>query len=461
MLSVFRSPLIHAACLTLAVTSVLVVLAPRLVSSDEGSTERRTPVVRAVESAGPAVVNIYTETIVQSRSPFGRGRDPVFGDLFGDFFGRRPQPRQQRRNSLGSGVIVAKEGIVVTNEHVIVRANKVRVQLADHREFNARLIGSDSDADLAVLKLETEEPLPFIPIGENDSVMIGETVIAIGNPFGLSHTVTSGVMSAIGRTFQAGDIVYQDFLQTDASINPGNSGGPLLDVAGRLIGINTAVHREGQGIGFAIPLWRVRNIVEQILDHGSVLPAWIGLSVQSLSPDLALHFGVVSDAGALVRSVEEDSPAALAGIARGDIITHAQGARLSGAGDWQRRASGLSAGDKLRLRLLDGDTTRDVTLDIVSVPAKRIDDFSWLRLGLAVLEKQQPQRVVVAKLRKDSPATSIGFEPGDLIAGVGGVEISSVEDYRKELARHRDRNNILLAVVRGRRLYRVTVPLAR
>jgi serine protease Do len=449
----FASALLCLACLLRST--------PSQAAGDEAA--RRSPVVRAVEAAGPAVVGVFSETVVEERSPFGspRGGDPFFDDFFRDFFGAPPSRRERRRNSHGSGVIVSPDGIVVTNEHVIVRADTIRVQLADQREFEARLVGSDSDADLAVLRIEADEPLPFVTIGDNDSILIGETVIAIGNPFGLSHTVTTGVVSAVGRTFQAGDLVYQDFLQIDASINPGNSGGPLLDVNGRLIGINTAVHRDGQGIGFAIPLWRVRNIVEQILDHGSVLPAWIGLQVQTLTPELAAHFSATPDAGALVRGVEEGSPADLAGLERGVIVTHVQGARVHGAADWVGRVRGLSAGDKLRLRLLANGKPRDVVLDIVSMPARLIDAFGWDGLGIKVAGMAGAAAVRVDELRRGSPADRIGVRPGDLIAGIGGADIASVDDYRKALAGQRGRNNLLLAVIRGRRLYRVTVPLSR
>jgi serine protease Do len=444
-----------------------IVIALVLVASIDFATAgteelRRGPVVRSVESAGPAVVNIYTESTVASRSPFSspRGADPFSDGLFGEFFGGR-QPQSRKRNSLGSGVLVDPSGIVVTNEHVIVRADTIRVQLSDQREYTAHLIGSDSDADLAVLRIDADGALPHIRIGEEDSLMIGETVIAIGNPFGLTHTVTTGVLSAIGRTFAAGEIVYQDFLQTDASINPGNSGGPLLDVTGRLIGINTAVHPGGQGIGFAIPLWRVRNIVEQILDHGTVLPAWTGLFVQSLDRELAAHFGVAIDAGALVRDVEPSSPAALAGIQRGEIITHVQGGRIRSYSDFQRRAQGLSAGDKFRVRVGIAEKHRDVIIDIDSVPAARIDEFSWAGLGLKVQAADHRLGAAIESVRRDSPAARVGLRPGDIVAGMGGVELNDLEDYRKALARHRGRNNILLAVIRGRSLYRLTLPVER
>ena len=220
-------------------------------------SERRTPVVKVVEKTGPAVVNVYTETVVNTpfRSP-GQFSDP-FEELMPELFGNRP--RVQERQSLGSGVIVDANGTIVTNEHVIVQASSIRVLLADKREFTAKLIGADSDFDLAVLKVDADEKLPFIPLPTKESILIGETVVAIGNPYGLSHTVTVGVVSATGRTIQSGDVLYRDFIQTDASINPGNSGGPLINIDGDLVGINTAILGEAQGIGFSIPATRART----------------------------------------------------------------------------------------------------------------------------------------------------------------------------------------------------------
>ncbi len=421
---------------------------------------RRTPVVRAVEKTSPAVVNVYTETVVETRSPF---RSPFSGDPFFDnFFGRQQAPsRTRKRTSLGSGVLVDPEGLIVTNEHVIVRASTIRVLLADNREFDATLIGSDSDSDLAVLRVKSEEPLPHVPLSEDDSILIGETVIAIGNPFGLSHTVTTGVVSAVGRTIQAGDLVYQDFIQTDASINPGNSGGPLLDVEGRLIGINTAIHREAEGIGFAIPIRRVRNIVEEIIDHGTVRPAWIGIHVQDLTPDLAFHFGEKPGTGVLTRDIEEASPAQTAGLETGDVITHVQGHRTRNTTEFARRVRGLTAGDKLRLTIGRDGEVQTKTLDITSLPVELIDAFAWRGLGVAVEQEASLRGVRVKRVRQASPAEGVGMAPGDILSAVGGRTVDGMETFRKGLAAFRNSNNLLVSVVRGRRLYRVTVPLHR
>jgi serine protease Do len=428
---------------------------------------RRSTVVRTVEAVAPAVVGVYTEKTVAEPSPFRSpfGGDPFF-DPFAPFFGQPPPrrggaPRTHReRVSTGSGVIVESSGVVVTNQHVIGGGDTIRVQLADNREFEARLVGGDSDFDLAVLKLEAKAPLPYVPIGNDDSILIGETVIAIGNPYGLDHTVTTGVVSALGRTLQTGEALYNDIVQTDASINPGNSGGPLLDIRGRLIGINTAIHRDAQGIGFAIPIWRVRNVVDQILAHGSVLPTWIGVEVQELTSELAVHFGVRAGSGVLVRGIEPGSPASQTELRAGDIIARVQGERVSNTAEYQRRVRGLTSGETLRLSVLgEGGREQDLEVAIASLPLDMIDKFAWEAIGVEVAAVRGA--VTVRSVRRGSAAEEIGFEPGDVLAAVGGREIDSIEAFRKQVGASRSSASLLVSVVRGRRLYRVVVPLAR
>jgi len=424
---------------------------------------RRSAVVRTVEKVAPAVVGVYTERTVAAPSPF---RSPFAGDpFFAPFFqppgGRGPSAPRRERTSLGSGVLVEASGIVVTNQHVLVGGDTIRVQLADNREFEARLIGGDPDFDLAVLRLEGEGRFPYVPIGSDDSILIGETVIAIGNPYGLDHTVTTGVVSAVGRSLQTAEAFYQDIIQTDASINPGNSGGPLLDIRGRLIGINTAIHREAQGIGFAIPIWRVRNVVDQILAHGAVLPTWIGLQVQDLTSELAVHFGVRPGSGVLVRGIEDGSPAASAPLRAGDIVTRVQGEKVTNTAAYERRIRGLAAGEKLRVAILgEGGSERTVEIAIAALPPRVIDAFAWNALGFEV-SAARGEGVVLTKVRRGSSAERIGFAPGDAIAAVGGREVDSVESWRRAIAGARGSSSVLMSVVRGRRLYRVVVPVGR
>src|SRR6266487_3040818 len=301
-----------AAALLIAALALPAVAAARGAESDPA---RRSLVVEAVEKASPAVVNVSTEQIVeQRRSPFPFPQDPFFEEFFRDFVD--PRPRRFKTTSLGSGVIVAADGTIMTNVHVIERASRIHVTLADQREFDATLVGADADADIAIVRVKAGGDLPHIPFGSAADLMIGETVIAIGNPFGLSHTVTTGVVSAVGRSLHDEDRTYTDFIQTDASINPGNSGGPLID-------INTAIYGKAQGIGFAIPVDRARRVMKDLVSYGEVRHAWIGLVVQDLTPELAQHFGVRR--GVVVAQVDPKSPAETAGVARGEAIVKVDG----------------------------------------------------------------------------------------------------------------------------------------
>jgi serine protease Do len=432
---------------------------------------RRTPVVTAVEKTSPAVVNIYTEQIVEtpfrSRSPLGG--NPFFDRFFDDFLAT-PRARKRERKALGSGVIVDESGIVVTNEHVIVQATNIRVLMADEREYAATLVGADSDSDLAVLRIDLDSAedlaegpskLPALSLPSNDDILIGETVVAIGNPFGLSHTVTVGVVSAVGRTIHAADIVYHDFIQTDASINPGNSGGPLINVEGRLIGINTAIHAQGEGIGFAIPIYRVRNIVDQILHHGHVQPPWIGLQIQDLTPKLAFHFGTGLGTGVLINGVDAGSPAAQAGLERGQIITRAEGQPVPNSATFALATKGLTSGDFLDLRLLESGKSRKVTLTLVPIPDEVLVTFAWRGIGIAVQDHPSGDAVIVSKVRSGGPAERIGIQRADAIAAVGGRPVTDTGSFQRAMATLRNSNNVLLSIVRGRRLYRATLPIAR
>lgn len=245
---------------------------------------RETPIVKAVRKASPSVVNISSEYTVKSHSnPFSDYTlDPFFDSFFKDFFDHGFR-QKSKRSSLGSGVIIdGNRGIIITNSHVIANAGIIKVVLKDEREFTAKIIGADPASDLAVLRIETKQPLPSLKMASCNDLMIGETVIAIGNPFGFSNTVTTGVISAVNRSIITKDRVYHDFIQIDASINPGNSGGPLLNINGDLIGINTAIYAKAQGIGFAIPVAKARKIVSDLIKHGEVIQPWIGVTVQNI-----------------------------------------------------------------------------------------------------------------------------------------------------------------------------------
>ena len=276
----------------------------------------------AVDTAAPAVVNIYTRKLVTQRS------NPLFNDpFFRRFFGDKlPAPQKRLENSLGSGVIVNRQGFILTNNHVISDADEIEVALHDGRSIAATIVGTDPESDLAVLKIDLNNA-PAIVFGQSETLRVGDVVLAIGNPFGVGQTVTSGIISATGRS-RLGLSTFENFIQTDAAINPGNSGGALVNSLGQLIGINTAIFsRSGgsQGIGFAIPVSLAKGVMKQIIEHGRALRGWLGVEVQDLNPTLAESFGLRETGGALVAGVQQGGPAAVAGLQLGDIITLVNG----------------------------------------------------------------------------------------------------------------------------------------
>ena len=282
----------------------------------------------AVDTAAPAVVNIYTRKLVADRSSNPLFNDPFFRRFFGD---RLPAPQKRLENSLGSGVIVNDHGFILTNNHVISGADEIEVALHDGRSIAAAIVGTDPESDLAVLKIDIEDA-PAIVFGHSKTLRVGDVVLAIGNPFGVGQTVTSGIVSATGRS-RLGLSTFENFIQTDAAINPGNSGGALINSVGQLVGINTAIFsRSGgsQGIGFAIPVSLAKGVMKQIIEHGRALRGWLGVEVQDLNPTLAESFGLSEAGGALVAGVQQNGPAAAAGLKPGDIIILVNGNIISG-----------------------------------------------------------------------------------------------------------------------------------
>ncbi|HEY8514168.1 MAG TPA: trypsin-like peptidase domain-containing protein [Candidatus Binatia bacterium] len=433
---------------TLVLLAALV--APGAAHADD---ERRTPVVRAVERVRPAVVNISAEQAVVVQ------RDPFFDQFFNDFFEMRPRRRRYTRTSLGSGVIVRPEGYVVTNAHVIARGQKIKVVLADERELDARVVGVDPDADLAVLKIPGGS-LPHLEFGDSDDLMIGETVIAIGNPFGFSHTVTTGVVSAVRRSLKSGGRVFLDFIQTDASINPGNSGGPLLNIKGELIGINTAIYGGAQNIGFAIPAKRASRVVNDLIRYGEVRRSYLGLQVQDLTPELASALGVEEERyGVVVREVEDGSPAERAGIEPGDVILAVDGHEVGDRAEFDERAAEATIGSTIRLDVLRSGTKRRVTLAAGEMTDERIDDLGWRRLGIRVAERGRDDAVAIKSVRRNSHADRAGIRPGDLLIALGDTATDSAAAYRRAVSRLRNESEAQIAVQRGRAQYRLTLPL--
>jgi serine protease Do len=340
-------------------TTILILLALAVcvhAGAPESEPLRRSRVVEAVERASPAVVNISTEqTVVQRPMPFN---DPFFEEFFRDFFDARP--RRSTRTSLGSGVIVRADGTILTNEHVILRGGRIHVTLADGGEFDAKLVGRDPDADLAVLRIDTGKSLPYIALGKSDDLMIGETVIAIGNPFGLSHTVTTGVVSAIKRSLRTGGRTYTDFVQTDASINPGNSGGPLLNILGELVGINTAIYGSAQGIGFAIPVDRASRVLGELVSgRKAAAPDANQLSWEMLGLQLRAADGALE-----VSRVKTGSAAERIGIERGDGVLGVDGEAVESLDALGRRLEEVRGEESVVLSVTRGRRRYDIRVPL-------------------------------------------------------------------------------------------------
>jgi len=407
---------------------------------------RRSPVVDVVQKVSAAVVFIGAEQIINSRTS-----DPFF-ELFG--IGRE---RRRAVQSLGSGVIIDSNGTVVTNDHVIRGASVIHMVLADGRQLEAEVVGADADNDLAVLKVSGKGPFPAAKLGTSSDLMIGETTIAIGSPFGLKKTVTVGVLSAIGRSFKADDKVYNDFLQTDASINPGNSGGPLLNIDGEVIGINTAIYASGQGIGFAIPADKVRRIVSELTQFGKVRPAWIGVEADSVNASVARSLGWDRSYGAVVVGVDSGSPAEKAGIQLGDIIEEVAGTQVEDAEDFNVRMRGYPARATVPLTVFRRGTTKTLSILPVEFPPKLAESMAWERLGIRV--ESAKRGLTISSVRRDSPAARVGLVSGDVILRVNNLETDTVESFREAMISARASKSVLLVIKRGRFAYYVTLPM--
>jgi serine protease DegQ len=390
-----------------------------------------------LERVLPAVVNVSTVTqIAASDHPLLR--DPFFRRFFAI------PDRQRESQSLGSGVIVdAEQGIVLTNHHVVEQADAIRVTLHDGRRMDARLVGSDPETDIAVLQVPAEA-LTALPLADSDALLVGDFVVAIGSPFGLAQTVTSGIVSALGRT-GLGIEGYESFIQTDASINPGNSGGPLVNLRGELIGINTAILAPGGGnvgIGFAIPVNMVRAVVEQITDHGAVRRGRFGAAVQDLTPELAGALGIEVFRGAVVSTVEPESAAERAGIRPGDVVVAVDGRPVTNAADLRTRIGLLRAGSELEIELLREGRTRRLRAEVDDpyadfIPGDQIDPALDGALIGEVRRRERRRRtrfVAVGPLRPESPAWLSGLREGDLILGANRAAVSSVLELKRALS---------------------------
>ncbi len=422
----------------------------------------------------PMVVNVKVVKVekVGSFPAFPQGEMPEgFKDFFNRFFQDMPNmPRNPHMmpkvQGAGSGVIISKDGYVLTNNHVIDGAREVTVTLADHKEYKARIVGRDPKTDLAVLKIEGKGTLPAATLGDSDTLKVGDWVIAIGNPFGLNNTVTSGIVSAKGRVIGAGP--YDNFIQTDASINPGNSGGPLFNMKGEVVGINTAIISQGQGIGFAIPVNTVKPLVPQLETKGSVTRGYLGVTIQSITPALEKALNLQDQKGALVADVTKDSPAAKAGIQRGDVIVAYNGKDVADNHDLPVMVAGTPVGQQATVTVLRNGQKMPLAVKVGQLPSERADNATLPegsvqpakeKWGLQLrdlnpqlanqLHLQTEQGVAVVGVKPGSKADEAGIQSGDIILEVNRQPITSVNDAIKKIDGSKDKDHLLLYVQRG------------
>ena len=470
-----RKTFISAAAVLAGVFLLFAVLIPEADARAAGQS-RSVPLVPIdfvglAKEASPAVVNISTVKTIEGRgrvfdhffrSPRG-GNDP-FDQFFNRFFDQIPE-REYRQRSLGSGFIIDENGFIVTNHHVIKDADSILVKLKDGKEYEAEIIGMDPSTDLALIKIESETALPFLQLGDSDKIEVGEWVMAIGNPFGLDHTVTAGIVSAKGRFIGAGQ--YDDFLQTDASINPGNSGGPLLDMDGMVVGINTAIVAGGDGIGFAIPASMAKNIIRQLRESGTVVRGWLGVGIQDLDGDLKDYYGI--DQGVLVTSVFPGHPAEEAGIQANDIILSVNGEKVGTARSLSRIVSGLGVGENAAIEIFrDGEIqTIDVTI------GKRDDDPlaaatpPATALGIHVtgvtseiarrLNMREATGVIVESVESGSIGSRAGIRVGDVILEVNRAPVGTPSDFSRIIDELGEKEPIQLIVRRAQRVMVITI----
>lgn len=400
----------------------------------------------------PAVVNIGTEKIIKPsdrslrhfQGPFGK--DDPFHDFFERFFGDMPR-REFKQRSLGSGFMIDREGFIVTNNHVVENADKIKVKLSNGKEYDADIVGRDPKTDIALVKAKDLKDVEALKFGDSDALQVGEWVVAIGSPFGLEHTVTAGIVSAKGRVIGSGP--YDDFIQTDASINPGNSGGPLVNLKGEVVGINTAIVSRGGGnvgIGFAIPINMAQGIISQLRSSGSVTRGWLGVSIQDVTPELAEYYGLKEDRGALVGDVFEGDPADQAGIKAKDVIIEVNGKGIQDSRDLSRVIAEVPVGNEVVVKVIRDGSEKTFSIKI----AERTEDrevqamkgsAEQTALGMTVSSitpeiarhygLSESEGVVVVAVDEESPAAEAEVEEGDLILEIDHKPVKTLDEYER------------------------------
>jgi len=426
-------------------------------------------IIDVSEKVNPTVVTIFSEKTVKASLP--GFQDSPLRDFFGDdfahrFFGPNNQDREFKQRGLGSGVIVSSDGYILTNNHVVSEADEIKVGLSDGRQLEAKIIGTDPATDVAVIKVDADGLQPA-NLGDSDALKVGEWVVAVGNPFGLEHSVTAGIISYKGRAnVRLAD--YEDFLQTDAAINPGNSGGPLVNLDGEVIGINTAIASNTgayQGVGFAIPVNLARNVMEELIDKGKVVRGWLGIYIQDITEAVAEAMSLSTTDGVLVAGLVEDGPSATAGLKRGDVITELDGKKIKTGAELRNTVAGTKPDTKVKLKVLRDGKNKDFTialgelpLDDQQVTSRSADVIGDLGLELHNFTPEIAKGfgisgkagVIVTNVYSGSPGAEAGLRRGDLIIEVNQATVGSVEQVRSLLSGLDPGDSLLVLVERGR-----------
>ncbi|MBR1486568.1 MAG: Do family serine endopeptidase [Synergistaceae bacterium] len=442
------------------------------------------PIVPIVKNASVAVVNIDVEkTQTRSFSPFPFDDDPIFKRFFGDAF--KEFTRSVPMKGRGSGFIVSKEGLILTNNHVVDGVDKISVSilLADgnKKTYPATVKGNDPAYDLAVIKIEPDENLPVLELGDSDALEVGEFVVAIGNPYGFEHSVTAGVISAKNRSIHAQDVNFDDFLQTDAAINPGNSGGPLLNMDGKVIGINTAIVPYAQGLGFAIPVNKAKEIMGDLVSYGHVKRGWLGVSVRNITPEMAKAYKVEGTNGAMVNDVFKGDPADKAGLKRGDVITELNGQKIKDSNDFVQKVRTLAPGTIAKIGVVrkgkkmnfnvklaeransaDGRPTATTENNNISTGSDALKDFGIAKVETITDALRRAYKIdsnsdglVITKLERNSKASADGeIREGDLLIEVNGTEVKTPEDIKNAVGND---DSIVLMIERDGSTYFIMV----